>query len=368
MDARHPGEVPVPGPPVDEPVRLVDPGRGRVAEEGEGETEHRRGRSFRARRRGRALRELGARRIGGDGHVRVGGLREAKGTLNVDLGAGGGKKVGAAHDLGDAEHAVIHRRCQVVGMHPVGPVHDEVAGLGREIDRNVPLHAVAKVHAGAGLHPDRARRARGSVAAGAGVGSGPRFAPGACAAERPSIALETGEGAPVAFGVVALADHRAVPGKGEALELAQDRVRRARDRPRDIHVVDAHVPFAAPAPGAEMARESRDHRAEVQRTVRGRGETPAYRPAFPGRVSPMHGFHVSPTFAGRRPPRPRACRGGCRRSATCAVLGSPPAGAAGRHPPAFPEVRWCRVTAGMRPFPENPASGVCCGPGGDRFR
>ena len=288
-------------------------------------------------------------------------------------------------------------------MHPVGPVHDEVAGLGREIDRNGPLHAVAKVHAGVGLHPDRMRRARGSVAAGAGVGSGPRFAPGACAAERPSIAFETGEGVPVAFGVVALADHRAVPGKGEALKLAQDRVRRARDRPRDIHVVDAHVPFAAPAPGAEMARESRDHRAEVQRTVRGRGETPAYRPALPGRVSPWRGFHVSPTFAGRRPPSPRTCRGGCRRSATGAapavldppraprppssirhgrrarrprsatgaapaVLGPPPAGAADGHSPAFSEVRWCRVTAWMRPFPENPVPGVCCGPGGDRFR
>ena len=86
--------------------------------------------------------------------MRVGGLGEAKGTLHVDLGTGGGEKVGAAHDLGDAEHAVIHCRRQVVGMHPVGPVHDEVASLGREIDRNVPLHAVAKVHAGVGLHPD----------------------------------------------------------------------------------------------------------------------------------------------------------------------------------------------------------------------
>ena len=225
----------------------------------------------------------------------------------------GGEEVGAAHDLGDPERSVVHRRGQVIGVDAVGPVHDEVAGLGREVDRHVPLHRVAEGDARVGPHPDRARRAWGPVAAGAGIGARPRLAAGAGAAERPAPALEKGEGGAVSFGVVPLVDHRAVPGQGEPLELGEDRVRRARNRPHHVQVVDANAPLAAPVPGGEVARDGGDHRAEVQGTVRGGSEAPAY--------------HHSPGFSG---------------------------------------VRWCRVTAGMRSFPQNPETRVRGGPGRDR--
>ena len=110
-------------------------------------------------------------------------------------------------------------------------------------------------------------------------------------------------------------DHRAVPGQREPLELAEDRVRRARDRPHHVHVVDANVPLAPQVPGGEVARDGGDHRAQVQGTVRGGSEAPAY-----------------------------------------------------RHATGFSGVRWCRVTAGMRPFPQNPESAVRGGPGRNRFR
>ena len=177
-------------------------------------------------------------------------------------------------------------------MDPVGPVHDEVAGLGREVDHHLPLHRVAEGDARVDPHPDRTRGARGSVAAGAGVGSRPRLAAGAGAAERPSPAPELGEGGAVPFGVVPLVDDRAVPGQGEPLELAKDRVRRARNRPHDVHVVDANVPFAAPVPGREVARDGGDHRAEVQGAVRGGGEAPARLAALPGGVSAGRGSEV----------------------------------------------------------------------------
>ena len=247
--------------------------------------------------------------------MRVGGRGEVEGALEVYLRSGGGEEVGAAHDLGDPERSVVHRRGQVIGVDAVGPVHDEVAGLGREVDHHFPLHRVAEGDARIGPHPDRTGRARGPAAAGAGVGARPRLAAGAGAAECPALALENGEGGAVSFDIVPLMDHRAVPGQGEPLELAEDRVRRARDRPHHVHVVDADVPLAAPVPGGEVARDGGDRRAEVQGAVRGGSEAPAY-----------------------------------------------------RHSPGFSGVRWCRVTAWMRPFPQNPESGVRGGPGRDRFR
>ena len=247
--------------------------------------------------------------------MRVGGRGKVEGALDVDLRSGGGEEVGAAHDLGDPQRPVVHRRGQVIGVDAVGPIHDEVAGLGRKVDHHFPLHRVTHGDARVGPHPDRTRRARGPAAAGAGVGARPRLAAGAGAAERPAPALEKGKGGAVSLEIVPLVDHRAVPGQGEPLELAEDRVRRARNRPHHVHVVDANVPLAAPVPGAEVARDGGDHRAEVQWTVRGGSEAPAY-----------------------------------------------------RHCSGFSAVRWCRVTAWMRPFPQYPETGVRGGPGRDRCR
>ena len=257
-----------------------------MAEEAQGEAEHGVGGLPGAGRRGRALRELRAARGGRDRYVRVGRLRQAEGALHVELRPGGNEEIGAPHDLGDPESAVVHDRREMVGVDPVRPAHDEVARFLREVELHVSLHPVAKGDPGGRPHPDGSHRTGGAAAAGPGIGAGSGFASGTRAPERPSLPFEPGESVPVVLGVRTLMDDRPVPGQGEALQLAQDHIRRPRHRAGGVHVVDAHVPLAASAPHRKVAREGRDHGPEVQRAVRGRGEPAApHRPRGVSRPS-----------------------------------------------------------------------------------
>ncbi len=98
----------------------------------------------------RLLAELLAPRVDRYRKMGVAGNRQAQEPEHVDLSRAGLEQIGAAHDVGHAELAVVDGGRQVEGEHPIGAIEHEVAGLVLEIVFLRAEHAVVELHLCAG--------------------------------------------------------------------------------------------------------------------------------------------------------------------------------------------------------------------------
>src|SRR5690625_2424314 len=77
----------------------------------------------------------------------------------------------------------------------------------------------------------------------------------------------------VGLTTLTLIKHRAVPVEAVLFQAVEQRIRRSRLLPRRVHVLYAYLPFAIGRARVQVAGQSADQRAEIQRAGRWRGET-----------------------------------------------------------------------------------------------
>ena len=80
----------------------------------------------------------------------VAGNVQAQQPEHVDLPRTRLEQIGAAHDVGHAQLAVVDGGSQVEGEHAVGAVQHEVAGLALDVAYLRSEHRVVELHFGAG--------------------------------------------------------------------------------------------------------------------------------------------------------------------------------------------------------------------------
>ena len=238
------------------------------------------------RSRARLFRQLLARRIDGRRQVRIGGRKETKQPLQIQLARRRQQQIGAAHHFGNTLHRVVDDDRKLVGEIAIGAVDNKIADVPPKIafDSTLPTileHDTLTVSS----YAQRARRAPGCealttgsrvnetiAAAQTGIGN---FASAASAWVNRSGSTQLFDRFAIRIGSCALVRHGLIPVQTEAFERTQDIIRGTRHLARWINVFDAHQPLAVIRACLQEAADGGDKRTEMQRSGRRRRKTPA---------------------------------------------------------------------------------------------